>query len=66
MERLVILDFETGMVDIYPVEYDNEPDVEDVDELLDSLGHHANNCQWMLTTGDITFHKETLKDEGLS
>ena len=63
MEKLIILDFETGMVDIYPVEYDNEPDM---DLLLDNLGHHANDCQWMFTTGDITFHKETLKDEGLS
>ena len=58
MEKLVILDFETGMVDIYPVEYDEEPDM---DFLLDSLGHHANDCQWMFGTGDITFHNETLK-----
>ena len=58
MEKLVILDFETGMVDIYHSEYDYEPDM---DELLDKLGHNANNCQWMFTTGDITFHKETLK-----
>jgi hypothetical protein len=58
MERLVILDFTTGEVDIYPVEYEFEPDM---DELLDSLGHNANDCQWMFTTGDIIFHKETLK-----
>ena len=58
MERLVILDFTTGDVDIYPVEYESEPDM---DELLDSLGHNANDCQWMFTTGDIIFHKETLK-----
>ena len=58
MEKLVILDFETGMVDIYPVEYDEEPDI---DILLDSLGHRANDCQWMFTSGDITFHKEVLK-----
>jgi hypothetical protein len=32
-----------------------------MDELLDSLGHNANDCQWMFTTGDIIFHKETLK-----
>ena len=36
MERLAILDFCTGNVDIYPVEYENEPDMI---ELLDSLGH---------------------------
>jgi hypothetical protein len=58
MEKLVILDFETGSVDIYSIEYDNEPDM---DELLDKLGHNANDCQWMFTTGDITFHKEMLK-----
>lgn len=58
MERLVILDFETGMVDIYPVEYEYEPDM---DELLDRLGHHANDCQWMFFQGDIKFHKEVLK-----
>ena len=58
MELLTILDFTTGEVDIYFVEYDNEPDM---DELLDSLGHNANNCQWMFSKGDITFHKEVLK-----
>ena len=58
MERLIILDFCTGEVDIYPVEYDAEPCMED---LLESLGHNANDCQWMFTQGNITFHKETLK-----
>ena len=59
MERLIILDFVTGMVDIYQVEYEFEPDM---DELLDSLGHNANNCQWMFTQGNVTFHKEILKN----
>ena len=58
MKRLIILDFTTGMVDIYQVEYEFEPDM---DELLDSLGHRANDCQWMFTQGDVTFHKEVLK-----
>lgn len=57
MERLVILDFVTGDVDIYPVEYNEEPDM---DELLDELGHKANDCQWMFSEGDIKFHKEVL------
>lgn len=60
MEKLIILDFETGMVDIYPVEFEQEPDM---DDLLSSLDHHANDCQWMFTTGDITFHKEVLKEK---
>lgn len=58
MEKLIILDFSTGEVDIYPVEYENEPDM---DDLLDDLGHNANDCQWMFTEGNITFHKEVLR-----
>ena len=33
----------------------------DMDELLDSLGHNANDCQWMFFQGEITFHKEVLR-----
>lgn len=58
MEKLIILDYSTGEVDIYPVEYNTEPDM---DELLDKLGHHANDCYYMFTSGNITFHKEVLK-----
>ena len=58
MEHLTILDFATGEVDIYPIEYEQEPDI---DELLDELGHNANDCQWMFSSGKITFHNETLK-----
>ena len=60
MKQLIILDFTTAEVDIYNVEYENEPDM---DELLDSLGHNANNCQWMFGNCNITFHKKVLKDE---
>jgi hypothetical protein len=45
MEHLTILDFTTGEVDIYPVEYEQEPDM---DELLDGLGHNANDCSGCL------------------
>ena len=58
MKHLTILDFTTGDVDIYPIEYEYEPDME---ELLEGLGHNTNNCQWMFGTGNITFHKEVLK-----
>lgn len=58
MEHLTILDFNTGDVDIYPIEYEYEPDM---DELLEELGHNVNDCQWMFGTGNITFHKEVLK-----
>lgn len=59
MEKLIILDFATGEVDIYPVEYDSEPDM---NELLDSLGHRANDCQWMFTQGNITYHNDILRE----
>lgn len=58
MERLTILDFATGEVDIYPVECDTEPDME---ELLEEFGHNADDCQWMFGSGNITFYKEVLK-----
>ena len=57
MEHLTILDFTTGDVDIYPIEYKCEPDMY---ELLEELGHNTNNCQWMFGTGNITFHTEVL------
>ncbi len=53
MERLIILDFVTGNVDIYPINY---IEVEDSSELLGNLGYNPNNCQWMITSGTITLH----------
>lgn len=58
MEHLVILDFNTGDVDIYPVDYSIDPEPE---ETLRSLGHNPDNCQWMISDGNIIFHKETLE-----
>ena len=57
MENLVILDFNTGEVDIYPTDFTDEPDAE---TLLDSLGHNANDCQWMFSCGNITYHNKIL------
>lgn len=57
-EYLVILDFAIGSVDIYPCEYEQEPCIED---LLEELGHNANDCNWMFTAGNITLHQEILK-----
>ena len=59
MEHLVILDFNTGEVDIYPVEYNVEYDYKlNMEELLKYLGHNIKSCEWMCTKGNITFHKE--------
>ena len=59
MEYLTILDFNTGEVHVYPVQFEQEPDM---DELLESLGHRANDCQWMFSNGDIRIHNDILKD----
>ena len=56
MEKLIILDFNTGEVDIYPVSH-----IDDAESVIEELGHNANNCQWIISSGNITFHKEVLK-----
>lgn len=56
MEKLIILDFTTGEVDIYPVSH-----IDDVESVIEELGHNVNDCQWMISGGQITFHKEVLK-----
>lgn len=58
MNKLIILDFASGDVDIYPTEYSIDPDIEDT---LTELGYNAENCNYMLSDGNITFHKEVLK-----
>ncbi len=63
MEYLTILDFNTGEVHIYPVQFEQEPDMDEwLDELLESLGHRINDCQWMFSNGDIKIHGNILKD----
>ena len=57
MEMLVILDYSTGEVDIYPIDSETTSGMED---LLSSLGHRASDCHWMITSGNITFHNERV------
>ena len=58
MEKLIILDFVTGEVDIYNTQFEDEYNMEDI---LNELGHRASDCQWMISDGEIKFHKEVLK-----
>ena len=62
-EKLVVLDFTTNEVHIYPIATDYEPEATD---LLESLGHNINNCEWMFTTGNIIYHDNMLQDVGLT
>lgn len=57
MEKLVILDFNTGEVHIYNIDMK----VKCVEDLISKLGHRVNDCQWMFTSSDIIFHGRILK-----
>lgn len=61
MEKLIIFDFSTGEVDIYPIESIPEKDFIVDERLIKYLGHSPNNSQWMVSDGNITFHNEVLK-----
>lgn len=54
MKRIVILDFSTGMVDIYPIKFD-DVDETNAREVVSSLCYDPDKCQWMVTDKDITF-----------
>lgn len=58
MNKLIILDYHSGDVDIYPIKSGHDSNI---DELIESLWHSINNCHWMVSKGNITFHKEVLK-----
>lgn len=60
-EKLVVLDFSTGEIHIYPIVSDYEPEIS---ELFKKLGHDIDSCQWMLTDGAFVVHENILlKDE---
>lgn len=58
MEKLVILDYSTGEVDIYNTQFE---DGFNADDVMKQLGHNPDDCLWMYAEGQITFHKEVLR-----
>lgn len=60
MDKLVVLDYSVGTVDIYNIDVSYDK-IEDY--LVNYLGYSLSNCEWMVDNMDITFHKEVLKDE---
>lgn len=58
MEKLVILDYSKGMLDIYDV----NPGVTADERYIEELGHNPNECSWMFKE-DVTvrFNKEVLR-----
>ena len=60
MDKLVVLDYSVGTVDVYNIDMSYD-DIEEY--LVNKLGYNLNDCEWMVGNMDITFHKEVLKDE---
>lgn len=59
MEKLVILDYSTGEVDVYDI----DSDVEVNEYLIESLGHNSNDCYWMVGENiKITFNSEIVRN----
>ena len=58
MDRLVVLDYSIGTVDVYKIDMSYD-DIEEY--LVNKLGYNLNDCEWMVGNMDITFHKEVLK-----
>ena len=55
MKYITVLDFETGRVHQYKTIGETtldvkgwNPDFEDIEEFLNSVGHNVNNCEWMV------------------
>lgn len=60
MEKLIILDFATGKVHIYPIA--ENADTENLQsEMFRLLGCKESDCLWMISKDEIIFHKEVLK-----
>lgn len=51
MKRLVILNFNEGMAEIYPIKFDDV----NAREVVESLCLDPDKCQWMVTDKDIAY-----------
>jgi len=58
MDYLTVLNFSTGEVDIYPTEFDQEQQDNDV---LSFLNHRESDCHWMYGK-KVTLHSDIIKD----
>lgn len=64
MDKLIILDYVSGDVDIYPIEENyNNPNAE---AILESLDYDVENCAWMITGENIVFRKKVIRNENSS
>lgn len=46
MNYLIVLDYTLNIVNVYPYDYSEDKECE---EILDDLGHNPGDCSWMIT-----------------
>lgn len=56
MKKLIILDYSTLVAHCYTYDTLKHPKSEDVENLIDTLGHNTDNCDWMVTNEEIIIH----------
>jgi hypothetical protein len=56
MKKLIILDYTTGQAHSYTYDSIKHPNTEDVEELIETLGHNVNNSHYMTTDQEIIIH----------
>jgi hypothetical protein len=56
MKKLIILDYTTGEAHCYTYDAVKHPESEDVERLIETLGHSVNNCNWMTSDQEIIIH----------
>lgn len=57
MEKLIILEFSTGIAHIYDIERSEPVD----EEYIENLGYKVSDCHWMSGDIEIIQHKGILK-----
>lgn len=64
MQYISVLDYSTGCNLIIEDEEDLTKDMQSeyVEELLQALGHHPSNCNWMQTEEDPEMARTTLRE----
>ena len=48
MEEIILLDYATGLVWVYKLP-NLEMTSEEIEDWLDSMGHHLSDCEWMVS-----------------
>lgn len=59
MQRLVVMDYSNGSINVYDITGINDDDIEDY---IDKLGHNLDECYYM-TGSNVTINRFDLKNK---